>query len=136
MEDTTMTEKALEKTDHSRAQVTAQPQATLIPNVDIIESEHEFTLVADMPGVDKDGLEIDLERNTLTVRGHVVAATPGDKYQLSHREYRVGSYERAFTLGNEIDRDKVKATVKDGVLTLILPKAEHAQPRRISVKAG
>ncbi len=106
-----------------------------IPRVDITESDAQVCLVADMPGVDEQNVDIDLERNVLTIRGKCAPETP-QGFTPSYREYRTGNYERAFTLSDEIDRDNIKATVKDGVLRLTLPKAEEAQPRRISVKAG
>jgi HSP20 family molecular chaperone IbpA len=105
------------------------------PRVDIRETEAEVTLVADMPGVDETSVTIDLEGSELVIRGRFVPKAP-EGYSLTYQEYGSGDYERAFTLGETIDRGKIKAVVKDGVLQLTLPKAKEAQPKRIAVKAG
>jgi len=106
-----------------------------IPDVDIQEAENEFRLIADMPGVDESSVEVDVENNVLTIHGSFVPQPP-EGYSLSWQEYRSGDYERSFTLSNTIDREKIQARVRDGVLRLSLPKAEQAQPRRIEVKSG
>jgi HSP20 family molecular chaperone IbpA len=113
----------------------AEPTTVYAPDVDICEATDAFTIVADMPGVDEKTVEIDVEQNTLTLRGRLALETPAE-CTLSHREYRSGSYERAFTLGNEVDRSGVKATMRDGVLRLHLPKVKEAQLRRIPVQVG
>jgi len=92
-------------------------------------------LVADMPGVDETSVSIDLEGSELTIRGTFLPKAP-DGYSLTYQEYGSGDFERSFTLGDTIDRDGIKAEVKDGILRLTLPKAKEAQPRRIAVKAG
>lgn len=105
-----------------------------IPAVDIYESENELTLLADMPGVAMDNIDIDLERDELTIRGSVkMESEPG---QAILHEYTVGDYYRQFSLSGAIDRDKIEASVKDGVLKLVLPKADVLKPRKISVKAS
>ena len=101
-----------------------------VPSVDIYESDQGLTLVADLPGVQKDGLSIDLKDNVLSLKGEVTAEEPGN---MLYREYNVGDYARQFTLADTIDQDRIAATLKDGVLTLVLPKVEKAQPRRIEV---
>ncbi len=106
-----------------------------VPEVDIVESDQEFRLVADLPGVDENSVEIDLDKNVLSVSGRFVPQPP-EGYSLTYQEYASGNYEREFTLGNTIDRDRIQATVRDGVLRLTLPKAKEAQPKRIAVKAG
>lgn len=106
-----------------------------IPLVDITESEDALMLVADMPGVDEQGVEVVVEKNVLTVKGTVGPETPPG-YELSHGEYGVGDYERSFTLPNEIDREGIVATIKDGVLSLTLPKARQAIARKVTVTAG
>lgn len=105
------------------------------PQVDIWETENAVVLEADMPGVDENSVDVELERNELTIRGTTTLQTP-EGYASSYQEYTSGSFERTFTLGTAIDRGKIKATVKDGVLHLELPKAEDAQPRRITVARG
>jgi len=111
-----------------------RPHPVFVPAVDIYESEDSLTLLADMPGVTKDGLTIDLKDNTLTIRGEVQPATDQGKTVL-YREYQEGDYFRQFTLSNVIDQSKITATLKHGVLNLILPKVEKAKPRQIEIKA-
>ena len=106
-----------------------------VPAVDILESEGSLTVLADMPGIEKDGLSIDLEENVLTISGKISKPEDEGKTFL-HREYREGDYFRKFTISNIIDREKITANLKDGVLTLVLPKAERAKPRQIEVNAG
>lgn len=113
----------------------AQQTPVFTPRVDIRETETEVILVADMPGVDEKNVNINLEGSELTIRGSFVPKAP-DGYELTYQEYTSGDYERSFTLGDTIDRDGIKAVVKDGILRLTLPKAKEAQPRRITVKAG
>jgi HSP20 family molecular chaperone IbpA len=88
-----------------------------------------------MPGVDHDGVDITLERRVLTVRGRSTTCEHTG-YQRVYNEYADGDYERVFTLSENIDRDRIEATLKDGVLHLVLPKAETAKPRRIELRAS
>ncbi len=113
----------------------AQQNIVFKPRVDIRDTETGLLLVADMPGVDESSVTIDLEGSELTIRGAFVPKTP-EGYTLSYQEYACGDYERAFTLGDTIDRDQIKAVVKDGILRLTLPKVKEVQPRRITVNAG
>ena len=106
-----------------------------VPTVDIFEKEDAYVIVADVPGVDRDNVEIDLDRNVLTLQARSAIESPVG-YGLKYREYRSADYERMFTLGNEIDRDGVEASIRDGVLRLVLPKVKEAKPRRIAVQAG
>lgn len=114
---------------------TAATTPTFLPRVDIRETDDAVSLTADMPGVDEKSVNIDVERNTLTIRGEFNAKPP-EGYSLTYREYRVGNYEREFTLSDDVDRDNVEASVSNGVLRMRMPKAKQAQPRRIEVKAG
>jgi HSP20 family molecular chaperone IbpA len=109
-----------------------RPAACFQPAVDISESPEELVVVADMPGVGQDGVEIEVEGNQLTLEGHV---RPKDYEGLKplHVEYAIGDYYRRFTLGDAIDRDAIKGEMRDGVLTLHLPKAKQARVRRIPV---
>lgn len=132
-----MAEKSLTKresrTPAAAERVTEMPVST--PRVDIRETESEVVLVADMPGVDETSVHIDLEGSELSIRGKFVPKAP-DGYALTYQEYVSGDYERSFTLGDTIDRNGIKAVVKDGVLRLALPKMKEAQPKRIAVQAG
>ena len=105
-----------------------------IPHADIYETNEAIILVTDMPGVDEKSLDIMLENDVLTINGYVETVHP-EGYGLAYAEYRVGDYQRSFTLSNKIDRNKIEATVKDGVLRLHLPKAEPST-RKITVTAG
>jgi HSP20 family protein len=103
------------------------------PAVDIMERKDDIVLLADMPGVDETSVDITLEKNVLTIYGKVTADVPGG-YTLYLSEYGTGDYQRVFTLTEEVDRDRIQATVKNGVLRLILPKAEAAKTRKIAVR--
>lgn len=109
-------------------------RAVFRPRVDIIENDQSIVLLVDMPGVDENSTDITLEKNVLTIRGTV--DTPGpDGFRLAYAEYEIGDYERTFTLSDEIDQNKIDASVKDGVLRLTLPKSERMQAKKIAVKA-
>jgi len=105
-----------------------------VPAVDIYESENELTLLADMPGVPIDNVDIDLNDDQLTIKGTATEEDQGGTALL--KEYSVGDYYRQFTVSSAIDREKIKASMKDGVLKLVLPKAEAAKPRKIEVKTS
>lgn len=105
-----------------------------VPAVDIYESENELTLLADMPGVPIDNVDIDLNDDQLTIKGTAAEEDQGGTALL--KEYSVGDYYRQFTVSSAIDREKIKASMKDGVLKLVLPKAEAAKPRKIEVKTS
>ncbi len=102
------------------------------PTVDIIEHKEDIVLFADMPGVDEKSVDITLDKDQLTVYGKVEPDVP-EKHRLVISEYGVGDYKRTFTVSNEIDRDRIEASVKNGVLKLVLPKAESAKTRKIPV---
>lgn len=105
-----------------------------IPRADIFETEGQVIVIADMPGVSETSVDITLEKNTLTIRGQVEPDNYPD-YTLSYAEYGVGDYERSFVLSDKIDQEHIEASVKNGVLRLLLPKQEEAKARRIQVKA-
>ncbi len=105
-----------------------------MPRVDIFEQDDETVLVADMPGVDEQSVDITLEKNILTIKGYAADPMPG--YGLAYSEYGIGDYERTFALSDEVDRNQIQASMKDGVLRLILPKAEEARTRKIEVSTG
>ncbi len=103
-----------------------------VPAVDIMEKKGEILLVADMPGVDEKSLDVTLEKNILTIYGRVEPVIP-QAHRLIASEYGIGDYQRTFTISDEIDKDRIGATVRNGVLRLVLPKAESAKTRRIEV---
>jgi HSP20 family molecular chaperone IbpA len=104
------------------------------PDVDILERNDDILLIADMPGVDENSVEVTLEKNTLRIYGKTGDYEPED-YRLAESEYGTGDYERVFSISDEIDRDGIHATVKNGVLRLVLPKAESVKARKIPVIA-
>jgi HSP20 family molecular chaperone IbpA len=105
------------------------------PDVDILEKDDSIIVLADIPGVRESNVDITLEKDVLSIYAKVEPEVP-EKHQLLRAEYGVGDYQRSFTLSNEIDREKIEATVKNGVLRLVLPKAKPAQTRKIAVQAG
>ncbi len=106
---------------------------TVSPYVDVFENDQEILLVADLPGVDKDALEIRLEDNELSIEGR---RTPLSEGTAITSEYRVADFRRNFVLPAGIDREAVDAQLTHGVLRLRLPKAASQRPRRIEVRAG
>lgn len=111
------------------------PGVIFNPAVDIFESEEEITLLADMPGVTGAGVTIDLHNDELKITGEVEAQRSENETYLL-REYETGRFHRHFSLSDRIDQSKISASMKDGVLRLILPKVEKAKPRKIEVTAG
>jgi HSP20 family protein len=109
--------------------------AALMPPVDVIEDSTGITLRADLPGVSKDKLHLQVEADTLTIEGEVSLSMP-DHMEASFAEISVPRFRRVFTLSKELDVGKVSAELKHGVLNLRIPKAEHAQPRRIEIKVS
>ena len=104
------------------------------PEVDIFETAEALTLTADVPGALAGDIQTDLKDNLLTITARVRPVE--SRWKPLHQEYAVGHYQRQFRLGQQIDQGKISAQLKDGVLTLTLPKADAARPRRIEVKAG
>lgn len=110
-----------------------RPEAALLPPVDVIEDSSGITLYADMPGVPKDKLQLRVEGDQLQIDGEIdLAVTQG--MESTHAEVTLPRYRRAFTLSKELDATQVSAEFSQGVLRLRIPKAAHAQPRRIEVK--
>lgn len=107
-------------------------QAALTPPVDVTEDAGGITLYADLPGVSRDKLQLQVEADTLTIDAQVGLTLP-EGLQSTHTEVGVGRFHRSFTLSKELDTEKISAELANGVLTLRIPKAQHAQPRRIAV---
>jgi HSP20 family protein len=112
-----------------------KPRKVFKPDVDITEQKDDTVLTADLPGVDDKSIDITLEKNVITIRGNVEPEIPAG-YRLAYAEYEVGDYERAFTLSDEVDKDRIQATIKNGVLRLVLPKAAAAKARKIAISAA
>ena len=107
----------------------------MLPRVDVFEDDTGITLLADLPGVPKDQLELKVDGDALLIEGQVMPGTP-DRLEPVYAEVRVPRYRRVFTLSRELDPGRIEANLKDGVLNLRIPKQEHAQPRRIQVQVG
>lgn len=109
--------------------------ATLTPPVDVVEDSTGITLYADLPGVPKENLKLQVEADTLTIEAESALAAP-EGLQSSHTEVGLGRFHRVFSLSKELDTENVTAELAHGVLKLRIPKAAHAQPRRINVKVA
>ncbi len=112
-----------------------RPGLVFSPEVDIFETERRITLLADMPGVAADNVNIDLREGVLTLSGNVSPWEDGETSDVLV-EFEIGKYYRQFTLSEVIDQNKIEAKLEDGVLRLNLPKTEKALPRRITVTAA
>ncbi len=117
-------------TPHAVERINDQP--VYIPAVDIIENDNCFKIIADIPGADKNSIDVKFKKNILTIRAE---CREDDKGDLVYSEYKTGSYERSFTVSDDIDSEKIEAKYDKGALTLILPKAASVKPRIIEVKA-
>jgi HSP20 family protein len=123
------------KREVDKGQEATTPMRAFMPNADIFETEDALTVVLEMPGVDRDNIHISVEDGVLTVEGKIDFG----KYeglQPVYSEYNIGPYRRSFRISSRIDQDKINAEMRDGVVTLVLPKAEEAEPRRIEIRTG
>lgn len=107
----------------------------MLPRCDVLEDSQGITLLADLPGVSRDRLELKVDGDNLTIEGAVSTAMP-QQMEATYVEVRVPRYRRAFTLSRELDSEKIEANLADGVLTLRIPKKAHAQPRKIAVQGS
>jgi HSP20 family protein len=122
-----------EKREVEKGQEATTPTRAFMPIADIFETEDALTVVLEMPGVDRENIDVSVENGVLTIEGKINFG----KYeglQPVYSEYNVGPYRRSFRISSQIDQDKINAEMRDGVITLILPKAEQAKPRRIEVR--
>lgn len=112
-----------------------RPQLLFNPPIDIYETPDGLVLYADLPGVDSDGLDLQVQDNRLTLFGRVspdeTASSP-----VLHQEYHVGNFLRSFILSDEVDHDRIQAKLTNGVLRIELPRAARGKPRRIEVSGG
>jgi HSP20 family protein len=121
-----------EKREVEKKQETTIPARTFLPTTDIFETEQALTILMEMPGVDKSKVDVNVEDGVLTIQGQI-DFTKYEGMQPVYTEYNIGNYRRGFSLSNKIDQGRIRAEMADGVLKLVLPKAEEAKPRRISV---
>ena len=114
---------------------TTKPEKYYVPAVDIFETDQDVTVIAEMPGVRADGIDVTLEDDVLTISGRKVAEElPNARVLL--QEFETGNYQRRFTVAETIDQPNIKAVMQNGMLKVILPKTAPAQPRKIEVKVG
>jgi len=105
------------------------------PQVDVVETPESMLVLADLPGVSKEGLDVTLKSGMLTIQGRPEPEEV-EGLKLDHEEYDVGRFYRRFALGSALDADNIDATLKDGVLRLVIPKTEEFRPRRIEISSG
>jgi len=127
----------VEKNDVLAAETTERmrDRRISVPRADIYESKDGLTLVMDVAGADEKSVEITLEKNVLTINAYPAASKFGE-HTLVYSEYSESDYQRSFALSNEIDSTRIEAEVKNGVLTLHLPKVAEVKPQKISIKGG
>ncbi len=132
-----MAEKTVPATQNNENQivkreVTRHPEAFVTPLTDIYEEENGLHVVVDLPGVEKSGLKLAVENDILTIEGHVNASNSDTNYLI--REFEPTNYFRQFELSESVNREKINAELKNGVLSIFLPRAEALKPRTIDVK--
>jgi HSP20 family molecular chaperone IbpA len=130
-----MTEQELQvqqKREIETKQESTVPVRSFMPVTDIFETDQALTVVLEMPGVSKESVEVGVESDVLTIAGRIDFSKYNGLQPL-YTEYNIGNYSRSFQISSKIEQDGIKAELKDGVMTLVLPKAEKAKPRRISV---
>ena len=132
MAERTVATRAQDKAPPSREETRSQ-ERYITPPVDIYETADGLVVKADLPGVSKEGLDVRVENSLLTIRGQAAHAAPGDPV---YREYGLVNFFRQFELNERVDQSKISADLKHGVLTLHLPKAEEAKPRKIEVQVS
>jgi HSP20 family protein len=121
-----------EKQELEKRQEGTKPGRVFIAITDIFETDQALTVVLEMPGVNKDSVDVHVENDVLSVEGRVDFSNYAG-LQPVYTEYNVGNYARSFHLSSKIEQDTIKAELRDGVMTLVLPKAEKARPRKINV---
>jgi HSP20 family protein len=121
-----------QKREVQKKQESTIPARVYVPVTDIVETETALMLALEMPGVDRERLEVELESGVLTIEGRIDFAKYAGLYPV-YTEYNVGNYARSFELPSDIDQERISAECKDGVVMLTLPKAEKAKPRKIKV---
>jgi HSP20 family protein len=116
-----------------RSRETREDAIFIAPPVDIYENEEALIVIADLPGVDKEGVDIRIEDNMLTIKGNAKYTQPST---ILRQEFSLNNYYRQFQLSNEVDQSKISAESKNGVLTLKIPKPEKSKPKQIKVNVG
>ena len=121
----------------SGAGVTARAATAYTPRIDLTENEKEFSVAAELPGIEEKDIQVSLDDGVLTIRGERNAVkSEGDAKEVRHSETFHGKYQRSLRLPAEVDADAVKAVYRNGILTVTLPKTPQPQPRQIQVTSG
>jgi HSP20 family protein len=120
------------KREVEKKQETTVPARAFLPTVDIFETEQSLTVVLEMAGVEKDSVDVSVENDILKIEGRI-DFTRYERLQPVYTEYNVGHYARSFQISSKIEQSKISAEMKDGIMTLVLPKAAEVKPRRIAV---
>jgi HSP20 family protein len=105
---------------------------SFLPVADIFETDHALKVVLEMPGVDKESVDVGVENDVLNISGRI-DVSKYEGLQPLYTEYNIGNFSRSFQISNRIDQNGIKADLKDGVMTIVLPKSEKAKPRRIAI---
>jgi len=137
-QNTNVTKQNTQVAEGKQSQKDGSPEKrelAMVPPVDVIEDGTSITLLADLPGVSKEKLSVQIEPDNLTIEGDVSLAMP-EGMESSHAEVRLPRYRRVFSLSKELDTEKTSAEFSNGVLKLRIPKAAHVQPRKIEVRAA
>jgi HSP20 family molecular chaperone IbpA len=121
-----------QKREVDKAQESTTPTRAFVPSADIYESENALTIVLEMPGVSRDNVDVNIEDGVLTVEGRI-DFSKYEGLQPVYSEYNVGPYRRTFRISSQIDQSGITAEMRDGIISLELPKAEAAKPRRVQV---
>ena len=124
--------QAQHKREVEKKQESTMPVRDFVPATDIFETEQALTVVLEMTGVSKESVEVGVENDVLTITGRI-DSSKYEGLQPLYTEYNIGNYSRSFQISSKIEQEGIEAELKDGVMTLVLPKAEKAMPRRISV---
>lgn len=125
----------MSENNHSLTSRDTSDNAAILPRVDVLEDKSGITLYADLAGVPKDKLSLNIEADTLTIEGDLGLNMP-DGMEASHAEINLPRYRRIFTLSKELDSEKISAEFEHGVLKLTIPKAEHLQPRKVEIRVA
>jgi len=121
-----------QKREVEKKQESTIPSRTFLPITDIFETDQALILILEMPGVDKENVDVNVENDVLTIEGRIDYSNY-EGLQPVYTEYNIGYYVRSFQISSKIEQGKISAEIKDGVMTLVLPKAEIAKPRKIKV---
>ena len=121
-----------QKREVEKKQESTIPSRAFMPIADIFETDKALTVILEMPGVDKENVDVSVENDILTIEGRI-DYSKYERLQPVYTEYNIGHYVRTFQISSKIQQGEISAELKDGVMTLVLPKAEKAKPRKIKV---